>query len=485
MNNNKTIFKIKNRCYNGDYGIGSVFNHEYIFIIQQELDNPNQEYGIIKYSENIEFCCDEKLGSRDLASIHVEIPYLVENNKINKFNELISKIKSDMNYKYNENHYSKDKFDPKWLNYMDIIIDDEEYETDDLKILDKIYEIIDIQSCNKLTDEYYARMSNLMKKQNGQYYYEDIELTSLDPKLSINLIPDNLKNFISFDDEGYVFANQKLPKELENEYNTFVENYYSNDNKVVNNIVNRIGELPYNIETTIAELINYNPENSFISPLTQGIISNAVKEKCRNNSIILEENKDSLGGLAYYIKFRKIQSNDENVLNNYIKESDMIDDSSSNNQKKYVYSYKEYRELFEHDENNAFVRLIIPKSEGIDNEELNLIGKLPTDYTLDEIVIMKKYAHYIYERILNPNGTKDIKNTVEVLVKVIDDLPKGTEISISQILGNHFKDYETNELFEINKNVISVCREKGINLNFGKYDILETGLPFNVPFIKE
>ena len=247
----------------------------------------------------------------------------------------------------------------------------------------------------------------------------------------------------------------------------------------MNNIVNRISELPYNTETTIAQLINYKPEVAFVSPLTQGIVSNAVKNKCRSNNIELEESDDSLGGLAYYVKFKKV---DNKVTNDELEGNPSLTEGSH---RQYVYSIEERNKLFEKDENGAFVRLIIPKSEGIDNEELNLIGKLPTDYTLDEIVTMKKYAHYIYERILNPNGTKDIKHTVEVLVKVIEELPKGTEISISQILGNHFKEYETNELFEINQNVISVCKEKGINLNFGKYDNLETGLPFNVPFIKE
>ncbi len=625
MNNNKTIFKIKNRCYNGDYGIGSVFKREYVFIIEPSLDGTNQEYGLIKYSKYIDFCCDEKLGSSNLAKINIEIPYLVDSDKINKFNELITKIKGDINYKYNETHYTKERFDLKRLHYMDIIVDGEEYETDDESILDIINDIVDFQKYDELLDNYYQNIYDYMKKsmtaisqeeslkilsegkrkhremwkklprsafreifnqvesyvdrncseeeniisiknfinefsfklnyletesdsrfvpygrmtflreeftknlnenkyldalfdlgdylvdtrisfnnspeivnKNKEYFDENIicteekqvlldmikefndKLNNQVQKSSTNLIPDNLKDFIFFDDEGYVFANQKLPKELEDEYNTFVENYYSNDNKVVNNIVNRISELPYNTETTIAQLINYKPEVAFVSPLTQGIVSNAAKNKCRSNNIELEESDDySLGGLAYYVKFKKV---DNKVTNDELEENPSLTEGSH---RQYVYSIEERNQLFEKDENGAFVRLIIPKSEGIDNEELNLIGKLPTDYTLDEIVTMKKYAHYIYERILNPNGTKDIKHTVEVLVKVIEELPKGTEISISQILGNHFKEYETNELFEINQNVISVCKEKGINLNFGKYDILETGLPFNVPFIKE
>lgn len=626
MNIKETIFKIRRRCYNGDIGLGSVFKREYVFIIEQSLDDTNQENGLIKYSKYIDFCCDEKLGSSNLAKINVEIPYLVDSDKINKFNELITKIRSDGNYKYNETHYSKDRFDLKRLHYMDIIIDGEEYETDDESILDIINDIVDFQKYDELLDNYYQNIYNYMKKsiaisqeerlkilregerkhrekwkklprssfreifdqvksyvdrnyseeenissiknfinefsfklnyletesdsrfvpygrmiflreeftknlnenkyldalfdlgdylvdtrislnnspeivnKNKEYFDEDIicneekqvlldmikefndKLNNRIQKSSTNSIPDNLKDYISFDEDGYAFAKQKLPKELESDYNTFVENYYSNDNKVVNNIVNKITELPYNTETTIAQLINYKPEVAFVSPMTQGIISNAVRNKCRSNNIDLKETDDSLGGLAYYVKFKKIQSNKENVLNDSIQENNIIDAPSPNNQKKYVYSDKEYRELFEQDENRAYVRLIIPKDDYTGEDELNLIGKLPQDYSLDEIIRMKTYSSNIFEHIIDPN---DIDSTVEALVNVIDELPKGTEISLANILGNHFKDFDTIRLFEINEKVIGICKEKGISLNFDKYANWETGLPYNIPFIKE
>ena len=74
---------------------------------------------------------DGVMGYIKIPKINVEIPYLVDSDKINKFNELITKIKGDINYKYNETHYTKERFDLKSLHYMDIIIDSEEYETDD------------------------------------------------------------------------------------------------------------------------------------------------------------------------------------------------------------------------------------------------------------------------------------------------------------------------------------------------------------------
>lgn len=60
-------------------------------------------------------------------------------------------------------------------------------------------------------------------------------------------------------------------------------------------------------------------------------------------------------------------------------------------------SYKEYKRLFEQDEDGSFLNLVIPKS--VDGAELNLIGKHPRDYTLGEIVRMKKYSVEIFELV--------------------------------------------------------------------------------------
>ena len=53
-------------------------------------------------------------------------------------------------------------------------------------------------------------------------------------------------------------------------------------------------------------------------------------------------------------------------------------------------SYKEYKKLFEQDEDGSFLNLIIPKS--VDGEELNLIGKHPRDFTLGEIVRVNMHS---------------------------------------------------------------------------------------------
>lgn len=60
-------------------------------------------------------------------------------------------------------------------------------------------------------------------------------------------------------------------------------------------------------------------------------------------------------------------------------------------------SYKEYKRLFKQDEDGSFLNLIIPKS--VDGDELNLVGKHPRDFTLGEIVRMKKYSAEMFELV--------------------------------------------------------------------------------------
>lgn len=141
---------------------------------------------------------------------------------------------------------------------------------------------------------------NMLNETNDSNVVEDNKISNIP-------VPEQLKDFISFDEDGYAFANQKLPIELENDYNSFINNYYTNsDNKVVNTIVSKIVKLSFNDETTIAQLINYKPEEAFVSPMTQGIIRTSVLKQCENKGIRLEENRDEIGGLPYFVKFKKI-----------------------------------------------------------------------------------------------------------------------------------------------------------------------------------
>ena len=60
---------------------------------------------------------------------------------------------------------------------------------------------------------------------------------------------------------------------------------------------------------------------------------------------------------------------------------------------------EEYKELFKQDENGCFVKLVIPPDG--DKDELNLIGKKPEDFSLEEVVRMKKYSRKLFKLIRN------------------------------------------------------------------------------------
>lgn len=60
-------------------------------------------------------------------------------------------------------------------------------------------------------------------------------------------------------------------------------------------------------------------------------------------------------------------------------------------------TYAEYKKILEKDENGCYVSLVIP-AQG-DRPALDLRGKRPADYTLDEIIRMKKYAGALFAQV--------------------------------------------------------------------------------------
>ncbi len=836
----ETNITIKLRNYNGDYGIGSVFNNEFNVVAKQLANNSNKEKGLIIFTENIGFCCDEKLGSNTLATIKTEIPFSVDYDKLTIFNEMVEKIKTNPDYKYNESHYATDKFDPKSLEYFDIIIDGEEFESNSDEIFKTIlHDVIDVEEISGIMDDYYHNLTPIIKRMNKPVYAQP---TVQNPN---NAEIDKISQIV----------------------NEVVGTADMDKNNLLCKLAKKIIDLPFDTETTIAKLMQL--DQVLVDPLTQGEVFNLLNSICEKLNIKIEVNHDEIGGLGYHYKFKKKdvlnktnsilhrselkamfskltneidrnKSDEENIdtikgfigvfglkvkqaetktdsrfflygrmkflleeldknlnENKYIDAlfdmSEFLDESriqpnyegydslivdknkeyysediicteekdllmaivkqfiqkieNRNNDKKmfsqdelkelfyrtmnenevsklkelgmddeiaklttsthqvkyfdgigyvligdgyiiqangmeqqryfativnspeeakqeiikklpkqsptdnnislekaceialnyykqfgyssiseikdtgdklliipqnwerkvgehlimidkvsgkeeqcimpfvvfedlvnksrnvdvptnyinnnensnsndnnsieylfeqdengafirliipadfvnkiipsksdsmdlrgkkninltseevsvlkiyarelenkkntlkeiqYTYSYKEYEEMLEKNENGAFIRLVIPENDNC--KELNLINKLPQDYTLDDTIRMKQYVKYVHDHILDPNGEKNIDNTINVIVDVIEHLQSGTEISISQILGKNIDNYETNELFEINKCVLKKCEENGIKLDFSKYAGQIVGLPFNIPFIKE
>ena len=59
-------------------------------------------------------------------------------------------------------------------------------------------------------------------------------------------------------------------------------------NMEVYDIMKKTIDLPNEITATIADLINYNPNETFVEPLTQGQIRILVKDTCKKLNIELE-----------------------------------------------------------------------------------------------------------------------------------------------------------------------------------------------------
>ena len=73
-------------------------------------------------------------------------------------------------------------------------------------------------------------------------------------------------------------------------------------------VFNKIKESPFNEETTLAAILNYDPTNKSVSPITQGTFFTCIMEICKKSNIFLKVNDDELGGLGYYYKFKKIEN---------------------------------------------------------------------------------------------------------------------------------------------------------------------------------
>lgn len=102
--------------------------------------------------------------------------------------------------------------------------------------------------------------------------------------------------------------NLELSKLIENSINK--EDISLKD--IILNIVEMIKDLQFETNITIAQLISYNPENSFVDPLTQGKVFNYVFDICKKININLENTHDAFGGLAYYYTFKKIKPEENN-----------------------------------------------------------------------------------------------------------------------------------------------------------------------------
>ena len=79
------------------------------------------------------------------------------------------------------------------------------------------------------------------------------------------------------------------------------------DEDIAFKLVKDIIAMPEEVETTIATLLNIdNSEVAMVEPYKQGVTLQLVQAVCRRLDIKIEVNRDSFGGLAYHLKFKKV-----------------------------------------------------------------------------------------------------------------------------------------------------------------------------------
>lgn len=210
-------------------------------------------------------------------------------------------------------------------------------------------------------------------------------------------------------------------------------------NELIYEIVQKIIEMQSGSITTIAELINYETEKSFVDPLTQGKVYNFVGDICKKINIVLEKERNGFGGLAYYYAFRKVDDNG-------IIKDELLNDSN----------------------------LKLSDSE-IENS--NVIIR---ETYLDENGRERDYERFLDGRTEFPVVDKFI--ITQNIYNEIEKLPEGTEFTIQQFLKDY--DVEKKDKFYICNLIFNLCENNNMIIE-EKMPGADLGLPWNIPRIKK
>lgn len=185
-----------------------------------------------------------------------------------------------------------------------------------------------------------------------------------------------------------------------------------------------IKTMPYNTKTTIAELINYNPDKTSVSPLMQGKISNNVELLCKENKIVIDYDENYIGGLAFYYPFVKVDT--EVILANaenqskmlYIKENDPFVCESVKNIYKALLIVKEYSNI-------SFMK-------SISNDLQELLNNY--DKVLEVLTIFEGIKNSIFDGGIN-YIVIDLSNieSLKYLLNILKESLNTNNLSISDI----------------------------------------------------
>ncbi len=154
--------EISKRHYNGDFGVGSIFEEKYAFEIEENL--------FISNSIKI-FCNNEDFNDNILSKISASIPFILQENDMKKLDNMINNIKNDSNYLYNESHYKKDSFDFNRYNYVDITINGIDYEMsikENKTILNELKKVLKIEKIDKILENTLNNIISMESDNNEQ-----------------------------------------------------------------------------------------------------------------------------------------------------------------------------------------------------------------------------------------------------------------------------------------------------------------------------
>lgn len=140
-------------------------------------------------------------------------------------------------------------------------------------------------------------------------------------------------------------------------------------NEPVYTVVKKIIELPNENEITIAKLLNYDPKEAFVDPLTQGKISNLIKEVCKKINIDLVRTGNKFIGLAYNVQYKKVKLDLES---SYLGDKEL---------KKIVEEIIGNNDPFWNEPVYNIVKKIIDLPEGTETTVSKLLGDTTNTYT--------------------------------------------------------------------------------------------------------
>ncbi len=236
--------------------------------------------------------------------------------------------------------------DPRFILYgrMEFLIKDLEKNIKEKKYIDAYYNISDF-----LNDSRISLNNNPKIVDNNREYYSEDKICKEEQEILIDMINSYLLT-INNSGRGNNMDKQEILKNICNDLNESIDNFE----------VSRLEEIDADLFT-------------------------------------LKDNQRGFGGIIIGDDGSSLVCGSRYPISHYINEF-------KNKPKNWKHITKDgYHKLFETDSNNAFVRLIIPANEPTNEfpTELNLIGKLPQDFTIDEIIRMKKYSQKMHDKIVN------------------------------------------------------------------------------------